>query len=67
MAPIIYKCQKFNKRDNEKRQSFKEEESDGNGDRFVSLSPIALFLPFQNESYCLSDLGEEIRSLTHLI
>ena len=67
MAPIVYKYQRFDKYDNEERQSLDDNEGDGDGDKYVPLSPIVFLLPSQKESNRPSDLGEKTRSLTYLI
>ena len=67
MAPILYKCQQFDKRDNEEGQSLDEDECDGDGNRYIFLPFIVLSLPPQKELNRLSGLGKGTKSLTHLV
>ena len=67
IAPIVYKHQQFDKHDNEEKQSLDEDKGDGDEDRYVLLSSTAFLLLLQKKSNHLSDLGEKIRSLTHLV
>ena len=66
-APIVYKHQRFDECDNEKGQSLDKDKNDGDGDRYIFLSPTAFSPPSQKESNRPSDLDEETRSLTHLV
>ena len=45
-ALIAYKYYRFDERDNKEGQNFDEDESDGNGDRYVSFSLNALLFLF---------------------
>ena len=60
------KHQQLYARNNEKRESLDKFENEGEGEviRYVPLLFIAL--P-QKESNCLTDMGEETKSLNHLI
>lgn len=66
-AKIVYKCQRFNKRDNEKGESLDKDKNDGDKDKYIPFSPIILFSLLQKESNRLINLGKRIKSLIHLI
>ena len=47
MAPIVYKCERFDEHDDEEGQSLDKDEDNGDKDRYVLLPPTTLFLPPQ--------------------
>ena len=67
MAPIGYKDYWLDKRDDEERQKLDKNEDDGDRNRYVPLSLMALLLSPQKKSNRLSNLGKKTKSLTHLV
>lgn len=64
---IVYKCQQFDKYDNEKKQSLDKYKDNSDNEEYVSLFPITLFFLPENKSNHLSNLDERVKSLTYLI
>lgn len=63
-VPIVYKYQRFDKRNNKEGQNLNKYKSNSDSDKYISFPLISLLLLSQKGSNRPSDLGENIKSLT---